>query len=353
VDRPLAVLYLIVTKRLSHKLALALVLLFPAWKRCREETVSTLRRDLRQGLRMLLANPRFTCIAVLSLAMGIGANTTIFAWIQTVLLNPLPGVASSNELVVLVSTHGAVTYDTVSYPDLKDYADLGDVFSGVVGSQITPALLRVDERSEWIIGQIATANFFDVLGVRPELGRTFLPEEGLTPGGHPVLVISYGLWQRRFGGDRNVVARKVELNNHAFTIIGVTPAAFQGTMSAVRFDFWAPLMMHQEVAHFGSLNTRNDRWLHTQARLRPGVTVERAQAAAALRAKQLEQAYPREDKEIGLKVLPLWKAPYGRDFGGAIYLTLGSAPAPNLACRLGPPGTSGGIFGFERSAPPC
>jgi predicted permease len=266
---------------------------------------------------LLSKNPAFTLVAVLSLGLGIGANTTIFCWIQAILLNPLPGVAESDRLVVLVSTHGTATYDTVSYPDLKDYAGLKDVFSGIIGSQITPASLSVGGRSQWIFGQIATANFFDVLGVRAVVGRTFLPEEGSKPGGHPVMVISYGLWQRRFGGDPRLVGKTVELNRHSFTIVGVAPPEFQGTMSALRIDFWAPLMMHEEVANFGSLNERRDRWLHTQARLQPGVSLQRAQVAATMLARQLEQAYPKEDREIGMKVLPMWKAPYG---GQAFFL---------------------------------
>ncbi len=277
----------------------------------RKVLMSTLRQDIRFGLRMLGKNPGFTAVAVLSLAIGIGSNTTIFCWIQTVLLNPLPGTANPDQLVVLASTHGTTTYDTVSYPDLKDYAGLKDVFSGVIGSQITPALLSVNGRSEWIFGQIATANFFDVLGVRPLKGRTFLPEEDTKPGGHPVMVISYGLWQGRFGGDARIVGKTVELNHHAFTIVGVAPPDFKGTMGALHFDFWAPLMMHEEVAHFGTLDVRRDRWLHTQARLQSGVSIERAQVAASILARQLEQAYPREDREIGVKVLPMWKAPYG------------------------------------------
>ncbi len=273
--------------------------------------MNTLGQDVRFGLRMLLKNPGFTAVAVLSLALGIGANTTIFCWIQTVLLNPLPATSDPKQLVVLVTTHGATTFDTVSYPDLKDYAGLKDVFSGVIGSQVTPALLNADGRSEWVFGQIATANFFDVLGVRPFKGRAFLPEEESKPGGHPVLVISYGLWQRRFGGDPGIAGRVVELNRSAFTIVGVAPPGFKGTMGALQFDFWAPLMMHREVAKFGSLNARTDRWLHTQARLQPGVSRERAQVAASILARQLERAYPKEDREIGIRVLPMWKAPYG------------------------------------------
>ncbi|HZL45115.1 MAG TPA: ABC transporter permease, partial [Opitutaceae bacterium] len=210
----------------------------------------------------------------------------------------------------LVGRRDAAQWDTVSPPDVKDYAQLTDVFAGVIGSQVTPASLTVNGEPQWIYGQIATVNFFDVLGVRPLLGRTFLPEDGTKPGGNPVVVISEGLWQRRFGGDHAVIGRLVELNRHSFTIVGVVPGEFRGTMSGLIGDFWAPITMHQEVANFGSLESRGDRWLHTQARLQSGVSLARAQAAMDARAGQLAQAYP-EDRGVGLAVLPFYQAPYG------------------------------------------
>jgi predicted permease len=268
-------------------------------------------RDLRFALRLLLKNPGFTSVAVLSLALGIGANTTVFCWIQTMLLRPIPGVARPEQIVVLTTTHGATQWDTVSLPDLKDYAGLTNVFAGVIGSQITPACLTVNGKPEWIFGQITTANYFAMLGVKPLLGRTFIAEEDLKPGGAPVLVLSEGFWRRRFASDPGILGRTVELNRHSFTIVGVLPAAFRGTMSGLNFDFWAPLVMHEQVANFGSLTERGDHWLHTQARLQPGVTRAQAQTAVDLLARQLEQAYPGTNREIGLRVLPLWKAPYG------------------------------------------
>ncbi len=267
--------------------------------------------DLRFAIRMLLKNPAFTIVAALSLAVGIGANTVVFCWIQETLLRPLPGVARSEQMVVLCATHGSEQWDTVSLPDLRDYATLTNVLSGIIGSQVTPACLTVNGKPEWIYGQITTANFFEVLGVKALLGRTFVAEEDLRPGGAPVLVLSEDYWRRRFGSDPNVIGRVVDLNRHSFTIVGVVPGAFRGTMSALRCDFWAPLVMHQQVANFGSLTQRADHWLHTQARLRPGVSRARAQAATDTMARQLAQAYPDTNREIGLRVLPLWKAPYG------------------------------------------
>lgn len=267
--------------------------------------------DLRYAFRMLFKSPGFTAVAVLSLGLGIGANTTVFCWIQNVLLRPLAGVARCEELVVLTTTRGATMHDTVSLPDLKDAAGLSDVFAGVIGSQITPACLTLDGKPEWVFGQVATANFFDVLGVKPALGRTFRPDEDQKPGGNPVLVLSHGYWQRRFGGDRTVIGTTVDLNRSSFTIVGVVPAEFRGTMSGLNCDFWAPLSMHRQVANFGSLLSRSDRWLHTQARLRPGVGIPQAQAAVSLLGEQLERAYPDTNAEFRLRVLPMWKSPYG------------------------------------------
>jgi predicted permease len=268
-------------------------------------------QDFRFAFRQLLKSPGFTAVAVLSLALGIGASTTVFCWMQRVLLRPIAGVTEPERLVVLCTAHGPVTHDTVSYPDIQDYETLTNVFTGVIGSQFAPACLRVEGQTEWAFGQIARANFFDVLGVKPALGRFFLPEEEQRPGGHPVLVVSHGFWQRRFGGDPRVLGRTVELNRRPFTIVGVAPPGFYGTMSGLNFDFWAPLMMHEQVAHFGNLIQRGDRWLHTQARLQRGVSREQAQAAVAIMARQLEAAYPDVNKEIDLRVLPLWQSPYG------------------------------------------
>lgn len=267
--------------------------------------------DLKYALRLLWKSPAFTAVAALSLALGIGANTTVFCWIQEALLRPLPGVARAGQIVVLTSTHGPKTWDTVSLPDIRDYAQLTNVFAGIIGSQLSPACLTVNGKAEWMYGQIATANFFDVLGVKPLHGRTFVAEEDLRPGGAPVLVLSEGYWRRRFGGDTNIVGQTVDVNRHGFTIVGVVPTGFRGTMSALRCDFWAPLVMHEEVANFGSLTGRGDRWLHTQARLRPGVSRAAAQAAVDRVAAQLAAAYPDSNREIGLRVLPVWKAPYG------------------------------------------
>ncbi len=267
--------------------------------------------DLRFAFRQLIKAPGFAAVAILSLALGIGATTTVFCWIQGILLHPLPGAEAEDRMVVLTTVHDRQVWDTVSLPDLRDSRGLTDVFAGVIGSQVTPACLTVGDNSEWIYGQIATANFFSVLGVKPLLGRTFLPDEDQKPGGNPVLVLSETFWRRRFGGDPAIVGRDVELNRHPFTIVGIVPAAFHGTMSGLVCDFWAPVSMCREVANMGTLDRRDDRWLHTQARLQPGVTIGHAQAVADTLAARLEQTYPDTNRQIRFRVFTFSTAPYG------------------------------------------
>ena len=267
--------------------------------------------DLRFAFRQFFRNPGLTLVIIATLALGIGASTTVLCWIQGILLDPIPGAVNSGDFVAITNTWGSSPDDCSSLPDDRDLATHTDLFSGVIASQVTPACLRADNRADWIYGQIATANFFDVLGVRPLLGRTFLPDEDKAPGGNPVLVISAGLWRRRFNADPSVVGRKVQLNEVMFTIVGVAPHGFKGTMGGLRCDFWAPVSMCQQVANAGSLTSRSMRWLHTQARLAPGVSASQAEAALGPISAQLALAYPRTNRDVRLHAVPLMLAPYG------------------------------------------
>ncbi|MEO8426417.1 MAG: ABC transporter permease [Verrucomicrobiota bacterium] len=269
-------------------------------------------QDLKFAFRQLVKNPGFTAVAVLTLALGIGANTTVFSWIQSVLLNPLTGVAESNRLLVIAPRHASGTVsDTASYLDAKDFGEHSEIFSGVIASQMMPISLTVDKEPEWIWGQIVTANFFDVLGVRAAKGRTFLPEEETKPGGHPVVVISDGLWRRRFASDTNILGKTVVLNRHTFTIVGIAPSDFQGTMGGLAFDLWAPLMMYEQLMPGVDLRYRRARSLHTIGRLRSGLPLAQAQVAVTTLGKQWEEAYPEPNKNIGFTLFPLWKSPWG------------------------------------------
>ena len=160
-------------------------------------------------------------------------------------------------------------------------------------------------------GQITSANFFELLGVKPLLGRTFLPDEDRKPGGNPVLVIGEALWRSRFGGDPGALGRVVDLNRHAFTIVGVVPAPFRGTWASMAYDFWAPLSMCREVRNEGNLQDRDARGWHNLARLRPGTTVEQAQAVVSTFDGRLALTYPNTNRETHHRVVPFAQCPHG------------------------------------------
>ena len=272
--------------------------------------------SLRYALRQLLKDPGFTLVAVLTLAIGIGANTAAFSWIQSVLLRSIPGVKEPDRLVVLAPRHvTGELIDTMSYVDIRDLAGHQELFDGIVGTQYTPMSLALSAQPEWVWGQIATANFFDVLGVRAALGRTFLPEEETKPGGHAVVVISHAYWQRRFAGDPGVIGKVITLNRHAFTIVGVAERGFRGTMGGLAFDLWAPLMMREQLLPGGAdpafFQARGSRWLHTVARLRSGTSAAQVQTAVDVIARQWEKEYPTSNRNIRFVPIPLWKSPWG------------------------------------------
>jgi predicted permease len=272
--------------------------------------------DLRFAFRVVLKNPGFTIVAVLTLALGIGANSAAFSWIQTVLLRTVPGVAEPHHLVVVAPRHvSGSLIETMSYPDLKDLAGHQELFAGIVASQFSPMSMMIGTEPEWVWGQIVTANFFDVLGVRPLIGRTFLPDEETKPGGHPVVVLSQAFWQRRFKGDSNIIGTIITLNRHPFTIVGIAAPDFRGTMGGLAFDLWAPVMMREQLTPGGwnpeLFQARGNRWLHTVARLAPAVSLRQAQAALDTVAQQWEQEYPASNRNIRYALVPLWKSPWG------------------------------------------
>jgi predicted permease len=227
-----------------------------------------------------------------------------------VLQRPLPGVVRQEQIAALVSNQGG---GNVSLLDLRDLAALDRVFAGGVATQITPASLLVDRTPLWIYGQIATANFFDLLGVRPILGRTFLSEEDRQPGGNPVMVIRETLWRRVFGADPKVIGRTVDLNRHPFTIIGVVPAEFTGTMTGVRCEFWTPVSMVSETASWGRafLTSRQSRGFHNAVRLLPGVSLAQAQAAVDALDRHLAVTLPMTNREVHHRVVVYADCPYG------------------------------------------
>lgn len=265
-------------------------------------------RDLRSAFRQLFKTPGFSAVVVLTLALGIAANTAVLCWLEQIVVRPLPGVAEQAQLAVLVSNSGG---GGGSLPDYRDFERVDSVFAGIAASQSSVASLEIERRREWIKAEVVTAHYFDIVGVKPLLGRTFLADEDQKLGGNPVLVISERLWRRQFDADPSVIGRMVQLNRHAFTIVGVVPAAFRGTIAGLAHDAWAPLSMVWEVRNQHDLSTRNQCPLHNLARLQPGVTLVQAQAAVDAVAAELARRFPDTNRERTYRVAALSECPWG------------------------------------------
>ena len=273
--------------------------------------METLWQDLRYSLRTLFKKPGFTFVVVTTLALGIGANATIFTWIKAVLLASLPGIEQPEKLVEVWGATRNNSALSSSYVDYLDYRDQNKVLSGLTAHQVLPLNLGRSEKPERVWGAVVSGNYFDVLGIKARIGRTFLPEEDRTPNTHPVVVIGYGLWERRFGADPNVLGRTITLNEHDFTVIGVAPKDFASPFAGLALDVWTPVMMKDYVArpHF-SLTDRGSRWLMVMGRLKPGATVPQAQANIAAIAGHLEQKYPQTNEQLGVAVYSVLQSPF-------------------------------------------
>jgi macrolide transport system ATP-binding/permease protein len=273
--------------------------------------MANLLRDVRLALRLLVRTPAMTLVAVLSLALGIGANTTVFTLVNAILLNPMR-VRDVSRLVLVATEevrNGAPVFlGGTSRPNALDLRDQNTVFSGMTLVGFTPLALSGTGEPEQLFAQIVTGNFFDVLGAPIAAGRTFIPEEDQQDGAHPVTVLSYGLWQRRFGGDRGLIGRAITLNGQPFTVIGVTADGFRGTAPVGGPDLWVPFAMHNEVlTGLGAEGYNSRRGLIYQAfaRLKDGVSIEQARANADAIGKALADSFPTDNGGRTFSLQPL------------------------------------------------
>jgi predicted permease len=263
----------------------------------------TLWQDVRYGVRRLQKTPGFTLIAVVSLALGIGANTAIFSLVNTALLRPLP-VNEPQQLVGVVGTLHSGADDTAqSYLNYKDYRDRNQVFSGLLAYHFSAVSLGAVGTSARVWGLLVSGNYFDVLGVRPALGRGFLPEEDEARGAHPVVVLGYGCWQSRFGGARDIVGRSISINGQPFTVVGVAPQGFGGTDVAFASEVFIPLAMAPQIEPGGNLlDDRRDDDILVIGRLKPNVTREQAEASLKILTEEMAREHPNDDAGRGVRL---------------------------------------------------
>jgi putative ABC transport system permease protein len=265
--------------------------------------MGTSGQDVRYGLRMLGKNPGATAVVVLSLALGIGANSTIFTVVNALLFQP-PKVDRPGRLVDVwlrnTKRGGFESFSPLSYPDFAYYRDHNSAFSGVAGSNGdgTTLMWSRDGQGQALQGMLVSANYFSVLGVRPELGRGFLPDEDRPGGAQPVAVVSHAFWERHLGGDKAALGRAITLDGHAFSVVGVMPASFGNVMIGFRTDVWVPMSVQPIVAPGFSLTSRDSFWLEAYGRLKPGVTVQQAQADLKVLSGQLAAAFPASNKDM-------------------------------------------------------
>jgi predicted permease len=271
-----------------------------------------LGEDLRYGFRQLLRNPGFSALAILCLILGIGANACVFSWLEGILFRPYPAVAHQEQLVALAGTsHEENGATEISWPDFLDLRRGCTQCADVFVSKITSSTLNIGTRAERTVGSIVSANYFDAIGVRPVLGRGFESGEDVGNNAHPVVVISYQLWRRRFNGDPKIIGKEQRLNNVPHTIIGVAPEGFYGTFVGWATQFWVPVSMEETFESGGyKLEDRGARWIEAYARLKPGVTRAQAGEEVSAISARLEREYPATNRGREMKLWHLWQTPF-------------------------------------------
>ncbi|HZI26917.1 MAG TPA: ABC transporter permease [Gemmatimonadaceae bacterium] len=272
-----------------------------------------LRDDLRYGTRMLVRQRGLTIIAIFSLAVGIGANAAIFSIVNSMLLQPRP-FREPDQLVQLYYGDRQQPYQTSSYPVYLDFRERNHVFSGLaaygLGHQFR---LGMPDDVRFVWGEVVSGNYFDVLGIRPHLGRMFLPEEDSVAGRNPVVVVGFALWQRDFGADSSIIGRSIRLNDQPVTVVGVAPMQYGGMITGWSSDLWIPAMTMAQIGRTGDLriNHRGSKWVTLVGRLKPGVTLEQARSDTDALAAGMRAEHPgdwrdpnRPERERFMTVVP-------------------------------------------------
>jgi putative ABC transport system permease protein len=268
-------------------------------------------REVGQALRTIRNAPAVAVVAVLTIAVGLGANTTIFSWMRSLLLNPLPGAAQPERIVALENTAPDGTPITTSYLDFRDYRDNLKLVEYVSAYRGYVFSVGDAPRTERVWGEVVSGGLFDMLGIQPEAGRFFsIEERDDAQNAHAVVVISHGYWKSHFHSDPVAIGSTLRINRTPFTIIGVAPQSFHGTHAGLDYDFWVPLTMYGQLTHTGTwmLQDRNTRNFMLLARLASGVTIEQARAEAQGLANRMAIADADSDEGIGATVIPVWQS---------------------------------------------
>ncbi|MBI3405520.1 MAG: ABC transporter permease [Acidobacteria bacterium] len=262
-------------------------------------------QDLKYAIRGLLKTPSFTFVAIITLALGIGANTAIFSVVNTFILRPLPVRNPERLTVVAIEHEGNQRPHQVSYLDFQDYRAQNDVFEDMAAFSFGFVGLSEQGRADRLTVSFVTGNFFPMFGLQPALGRLIRADEGQKLGADPVIVLGNAFWKRRFGGDPSVVNRSVNINGKPFTIIGVLPPEFHGAYAVADMDGYVPMgMIGLESSSTDSLTKRDEHSMNVRAYLKPGVSLKQAQSSLTVIASRLQKQYPETNKTTTVRVLP-------------------------------------------------
>jgi putative ABC transport system permease protein len=287
--------------------------------------MAQLVQNLRYASRAFFNRPLVSVPSVLSLALGIGVVTTLFGVVNEAFLRPLPVSAPSELVAAYTVDENNPGYLGMSHPNYEDFRQSG-AFSGLALFQWIPLSLLAYGEPEQVFGQIVSGNYFDVLGVKMALGRAFLPEEDKVPGSHAVAVLSYGLWQRRFGSDPRIIGRTVLLNKQSFTIVGVAPPGFRGTDIGRDPQLWVPTMMYKSAFPYpynSWFDSRRAVLFNAIGRLRPGTGLTQAEARVNAVARRLQRDFPEDNKGRGIRMIPLVQATISPGVRGDIATAVG------------------------------
>jgi predicted permease len=265
-------------------------------------------KDIQYAFRTLTKNPGFAIIGIVTLALGMAVNTTLFSVVNGFLLRPLP-VPHPEQIVVLsLKQAGGLGGYRFSYPDYEDLRDQTDSFSDILAFRVTLASVAVDQKADHCIISRVSSNYFSSLGIKPAFGRLILPTEGRTPGADPIMVLGYSYWRRRFGGDPNIAGKKVEVNGNPFTVVGVVPKDFHGTYSVLDMDAFIPFSAEPGEDPDNPIQkiwtSRGSRTLTLMGRLKPGVTLKQAEATLNVVSQRIAQAHPDTEKGISVQLFP-------------------------------------------------
>jgi predicted permease len=276
-------------------------------------------QDLRFAGRQMAAKPLLSVLAIVSLALGVGINSSIFSLVNAVLFRGLPVKDPDRLVAVYTSGTDGMPYAPSSFPDFRDLRDQNDVLAGLAAYSAFIAAFETEAGTQPLFGEVVTGNFFQLLGLRPAVGRSFLPEEDRTPGDHPVVILGYGFWQKQLGGDPAIIGRSLKLNGTPLTVVGVAPRDLASTFPGLKADFWLPMQMNDALSEDKVLEDRGHRSFFLIGRLRDGISIPEAQAELGTMAARLARQYPETNKNRKVSLVAWRKVTVNPAVDGALF----------------------------------